>query len=260
MIKVFTTFFVIALFTTTHAQISQISGKVIAQGDVENIHVINKTSNRYATTNKAGSFEIGVRYQDTLVFTSIRYKIKAVYVDSTMIENRYLEIVLEEFTNELDEVTVGRVLTKDLESDVENSQAQPKINFFDVGIPGYKGKQPTQKERLLIEADHGKFLYFYGIGFAININKVLNRVSGRTKQLKRLVKLEKRDELMYELKAHYSESLFENETLSQEQKMEFFFFCSEDVDFETNCRTDNKLKILEFLQHKLLKYKKNLSD
>ena len=245
---------------TAHAQMTEISGKVIAQDNVEGIHVINKTSKRYATTNDQGVFIIQVKQQDTLVFSSIQYKLKAVYVDSTLIANKYMEVPLEAYLNELDEVTVGRVLTRNLESDIENSQAQPKINFYDVGIPGYKGKQPTQKERLLIEADHGKFFAFYGIGFAINVNKILNRVSGKTKKLKQLVKLEKRDELMFKLRTRFSESLFENQELSKEQSMDFFFFCSEDKNFEERCSDENDLMVLEFLKEKLVVYKKNLKE
>jgi len=251
MIKKFSTFLCICIFMSVHAQMTEISGKVIAQDDVENIHVINKTSKKYATTNAKGTFTIQVKVQDTLVFSSIQYKLKAIYIDSTMVANKYFEVALEEYLNELDQVTVGRVLTKNLESDVENSQAQPKINFYDVGIPGYKGKQPTQKERYLIEATTGG---------GIPLNPIINAITGRTKMLKNLVKLERRDELMYKLKANYSEALFEGETIEDHQKMEFWFFCSEDENFEKRCRIKNNLMILEFLQEKLIAYKKNRKE
>ena len=231
---------------------TEISGKVIAQDNIEGIHVINKTSKRYATTNDKGAFIIQVKQQDTLVFSSIQYKLKAIYIDSAIIANSYIEVALEAYLNELDEVTVGSVLTRDLESDIENSQAQPKINFYDVGIPGYKGKQPTQKERHLIEAISG--------GGLVPINLILNAISGRTKKLKNLVKLERRDEIMYKLKAKYSEALFEGETLEEHQKMEFWFFCSEDETFDEVATSNNNIRIFEFLMNKYETFKVNLNS
>lgn len=239
---------------------TQISGKVIANSDVENVHVINNTSKKFATTTANGNFTISAKLNDTLVFSSIQYKLKIVLVDMVVITNKSLVVYLEDHLNELNEVVVGSVLTKDLESDIDNSKANPKINFYDVGIPGYEGKMPTQKERFLIEADHGKFLYFYGLGFIVNVNKLLNAVSGRTKKLKTMVKLEKRDELMYRLKANFSESIFQNQTLSEHQKIEFFFFCSEDKNFMIIGNTKSDLEILEFFQNKLKLYLSNLKE
>ena len=186
------------------------------------------------------------------MFSSVKYKLRAVFVDSTIVSNKYLEVALEEYLNELDEVTIGRVLTKDLESDVENSQAQPTINFYDVGIPGYQGKQPTQKERRLIEATTGAGL--------IPVNLIINAITGRTKRLKNLIKLERRDVLMFKLKEDYSYVLFEDQEFEEHQIMEFFFFCSEDQDFVKRCSPKNSLLVFEFLQEKLVTFKKNLKD
>jgi hypothetical protein len=242
------------------AQMTEVSGKVIANSDVENVHVINNTSRKFTTTRATGDFKIQAKLNDTLVFSSIQYKLKIVLVDLVIITNKSLVVYLTDHLTELDQVIVGSVLTKDLESDIENSKATPKINFHDVGIPGYQGKKPTQKERLLIEADNGKLFYYYGIGFAVNIHKLLNKVSGRTKKLKTLVRLEKRDELMYTLKAQFSESVFQAEILSEQQKMEFFFFCSEDEKFMIIGGSKNDIEILDFFQSKFETYKHNLKE
>ena len=54
---------------TIHAQKVEISGQIISNGELEGIHVINKTSYRYATTDKKGFFIIEAKESDSLYFS-----------------------------------------------------------------------------------------------------------------------------------------------------------------------------------------------
>ena len=108
----------------------------MADTDVENIHVINKTSNKFATTNKLGGFKIQAKVFDTIVFSSVQYKLKAIVVNLMNIQDRSLFVHLSEYVNILDEVVVGKLLTGDLNSDINNSDAERPIDFYDVGILG----------------------------------------------------------------------------------------------------------------------------
>lgn len=254
--------FIVLLFGIhfSHSQTVEISGLVRANGDLENIHVINRTSNKFTTTNISGEFTIQAKTLDTIVFSSIQYKLRVLVVTQKDIQEKVLVVELEENVNTLDQVVVGRVLTRDLESDVENSLAKPKINFYDVGIPGYKGKPLTKREREYADASNGKVFTYYGIGFGINFYKLLNVISGRTKRLKNYVRLEKRDELMYKMRAQFSKSIFAESDLKEHQKNDFFFFCSEDEKFEEICKSGNNMIILEFLQKKYNTYLQNLKE
>ncbi|WAC01499.1 hypothetical protein N7U66_16040 [Lacinutrix neustonica] len=44
-----------------------------------------------------------------------------------------------------------------------NSDAKPTINFYDVGIPGYKGKPKTKSERQLQTAGDFKPIMLLGL-------------------------------------------------------------------------------------------------
>jgi len=244
---------------SSYAQNITLTGKVFVTADAEGIHVINMTSKRATTTDALGTFSIQVTENDTIVFSGVQYKLHSILVDREMIDAKLVNVFLLENINQLDEVLVGKVLTGDLLSDIENSDAEPKINFYDVGIPGYEGKPKTQSERRLVEADHGKFIYV-GLGFAVNLNKILNRISGRTKELKRRVELEARDELMFKVSAKFSEVLFAENPLEQTLHYEYFYFCSEDLEFTAKCSGLNDLVTLTFLQQKLKQYKANLKD
>ena len=174
-------------------QTAEITGRVIAKGDVENIHVINRTSNYFTTTNSEGYFRITASYKDSLLFKSVKYKEKTVQVSFRNIQESEMTIYLEEQINVLDEVIVGRVLTGKLDSDIQNSEAERPIDFYDLGLPGYTGKPMTQSQRRLEAARKAQ----PGL---IPILSLINAISGRTKMLKERVALERRYDLMKSIK------------------------------------------------------------
>ncbi|WP_246073312.1 carboxypeptidase-like regulatory domain-containing protein [Formosa sediminum] len=159
-----------------------ISGIVKGTDDLENIHVINKTCKTFTITSKTGSFEIPAKLNDTLLFSSIQYSALEVVVNTTAIYTKRITVDLEEHVNALDEVIVGKILTGNLMLDVESSEAEPEINFYDVGIPGYKGKRKTKAERDLSGAG-GEFkpIMLLGLlGGSLPVDPIINGITGRT--------------------------------------------------------------------------------
>lgn len=250
MVKNSILFIVLFLFVSYYgtAQNIELLGKVQSESDVENIHVINKTSQRFTTTNSYGEFRISVSLNDTLVFSSIQHKLQSILIDKEIVDNKTLVVYLEEQINALDQVVVGKVLTGDILSDVGNVEGEP-MTSKKAGIPSYQGKPKTQSERRLIEATTGA-----GI---VPLNPILNAISGRTKELKRRVLLEEKETLMYSIKAKLSEDLFSLEPLHDDYVMEYFYFVSETDDFLERCKNKNDILVLEYLIEKIKIYKKN---
>lgn len=234
------------------AQSIEISGVVHSDKDVENIHVINKTAQLFTVTNGVGEFNISASVNDTLIFTSIQHKIQTFIIDKNVIESKTCVIKLEELVNELDEVTVGKILTGNLNMDVNNTEGDPPINFYDVGIPGYKGKIATLSERRLHEATTG--------GGFIPLNPILNAISGRTKMLKSQVKLEAKDNLLHKIKTTIADDFFIVYDLDETLRTDFFYFCEEDPNFNLRCKNKSDIEIFEFLKEKLFQYKENLNS
>ncbi len=249
----------LAFITISQAQTLEIDGVVVGNSDVENIHVINKTLNTYTTTNKLGGFTIQVRVLDTLVFSSVQYKLKAVQIKPEHISDKNIRIVLEENVNQLDQVVVGKILTGDLSSDVKNSDAERPIDFYDVGIPGYTGKRKTQNERRLHEADAGKYVSI-GLGVGVNLNKVLNAITGRTKRLKGRVRVESNNVLLNKIKADLPDNFFIIYPLEERFRADFFYFCTDDPNFEKRCKNKSSIEIFEFMTEKIKAYKNNLKS
>jgi hypothetical protein len=236
------------------SQTTIVKGQIDASSELEGIHILNISAEEYTVTNRNGGFEIATKINDTILVSSVQYIPKTVVVTQSIISSGFITIKLEDRVNELDEVIVGKVLTGDLMSDIENSDAKPDINFYDVGIPGYTGKPLTQKERRLREADGGKFVYYYGLVATINIHKILNRISGRTKKLKRILRLEEQDTCMEKAISELSNELFGHIELETELKIEFFYYASEDPKFLEVCNLNSDIKLFEFLIDKLLAF------
>ena len=109
-------------------------------------------------------------------------------ITQTIVDIGNLSILLIEKINELDEVILGKILTGSLQSDLENSDAKTEIDFYDLGIPGNTNLPLTQNEQKLHDAD-GTPWGSVGLGFSVNFHKLLNRVSGRTKKLRKIVEI-----------------------------------------------------------------------
>jgi hypothetical protein len=254
-------FLIVLLFIQTiSSQSIEIFGKIESKIDIENIHVINKTSEVFVITNASGAFNITVKMNDTLMFSSVLHKPKEIMITKEIITSKVVFIQLVEQINELDEVLIGKVLTGDLLLDIQNTEGDPPINFYDVGIPGYTGKIATQSERRLHEAGEFKPKILLGLlGGGLPLNPILNGISGRTKMLKARVELEEKETLMQNIKARLSKDFFVSNPLDDYLIMDFFYYCADDENFIKHCKNKTDFKILIFLRMKYQKYMHNLN-
>ena len=243
------------------AQSVDINGKINAKDEVDGIHIINKTASRFTISNSNGEFVIPAKLNDTILFSGISYQPKEVVITKIIIDSKQLPVHLEELVNVLDEVVVGKILTGDLSSDISNSGVERDINFYDLGIPGFKGKPLTQSERRLKEAsdlDLSVGGSMGGGGVGMSLNPIINGISGRTKKLKEHVRLEQMDKCLDKVKSNLSGFLFKEYELEESYRIEFFYFCSDDLQFESLCRMNDEFKTFEFLKEKLVSFKSNL--
>jgi hypothetical protein len=255
--KIKTLFFLITLTSSLlSAQRKDLNGHLIADDEVEGIHILNKTASKYAISQEDGRFVISAKASDTLFISGLKYEVQEFVITKSILDLGSFSVQLIEKINELNEVVVGKILTGSLQSDLENSDAKTEINFYDLGIPGYTGKPLTQNERKLHDADAGPMGYI-GLGAGVNLHKLLNKISGRTKKLKAIVALDDKDRCITRLKREYERVIFKTDTLADNLKNEYFYFCQEDPSFKALCDENNDFKSIEFLQKKLKAYKKN---
>lgn len=238
--------FIFLISFTSHifSQTIDLKGKVITNLDAENIHIINKTSQKFTITDASGAFLIPAKLNDTLVISSVQHQLVSLMIDAEMLEEKMLRIFLEPLVNMLDEVVVGKLLSGNLLEDVKTVEGEP-MTSLKAGIPSYQGKMPTPSQRQLSYAKSGM------------IGLLVNSLNGNIKKFKLQVKLEEKDELLHKIRVAHEADLFANYTLEPALRMDYFYFCSEDPQFLERCKNKSGMVVLQFLIEKLDIYKQN---
>ena len=113
--------FVTTLFYSQEQRVT-ISGRLISDAQSkENIHILNKNSNKGTISNKNGDFTISVKANDTLIITGIQFFKKEIRITKDIIENKTVSIIIFQKINELDEVELkANKLSGHLTTDAKN--------------------------------------------------------------------------------------------------------------------------------------------
>ena len=246
------------------AQRVELKGQLIAEEDTEGLHILNKTAFKYDISSETGQFIIPAQEKDTIVISGLKYENKEIIITQNDIRKGLLNVQLVEKINQLDEVIVGRLFTGSLESDMENTDAKPPINFYDLGLPGSTKLPMTQNERKLLDADGGTTASImggpFGGGMGVNLHKLLNTISGRTKKLRAIVALDNEDKCIKRLRRDYENILFERVDMGDNQRNEFFLFAQEANSFLAMCQRKNDIEAIDYLKKKLKQYNKQRTD
>ena len=77
--------------------------------DEASVNIINSTQQTGTLNTKSGSFQILIRENDELLFSSIQYKNKTIIITSDILKEGFIEVILEEDLNILDEVNISNI-------------------------------------------------------------------------------------------------------------------------------------------------------
>ncbi|BFP39802.1 hypothetical protein FGF1_06470 [Flavobacteriaceae bacterium GF1] len=215
------------------------------------ITIQNSTARRATITDFDGNFSIQVREGDTLVFSAIQFKRKVLPVSRALLASPFLQIPMEEFVNELQEVTVQPFgLSGDIEKDLSGLQLDKEVSAEALGLPNAEVKIVTQSERKLYEATTGA-----GI---VPLNPILNAITGRTKMLKNRIKIDRKYERTLKVQRDFADSIFLAEFKIPKTRMDdFMYFCEVDDEFQRLVSERDQLKIWSYLLDRSKLYRKN---
>ena len=71
----------------------------------------------------------------------------------------------------------------------------------------------------------------------LQINPIINAISGRTKDLKERVIIENKSSLLEKIKKEFAATFFQSHELPEDKREEFFLFCSDQPDFIAKTRS-----------------------
>ncbi len=97
-------------------------GNIIADSlQSSSVHIINLTQKTGTVNTAAGNFEIEVRENDVLLFSSIEFEKKEIIITAETIQFQYLEVNLFPALNLLDDVNLSNItLTGNINTDLKN--------------------------------------------------------------------------------------------------------------------------------------------
>ncbi len=103
---------------------------------IENVHIINKTTNKGTLSNQSGEFKITVKENDTIRFSNIQYQTKWVIITKKQINSKILKIRLFQKNNKLPEVVLEN-MAKSL--GLPNADKEP-LNKLERNLNAYSQK------------------------------------------------------------------------------------------------------------------------
>lgn len=234
------------------AQEKTIEGTIVNGIEVEGIHIINTTSRYNTVTDGDGTFTIRAQENDTLVISSVNYFPKKEPITKAVFEAEVIAITLTPLVNELDEVVLGRSLTGNLATDLQNIKTEKPINFDDVGIPGFKGK-PEEKIVPMVPS--------VGMLTAVDLEAVYKHLSGYYKKLKLRRKWEQQNIDVASLWNRYGALFFEEAYgIPSDRLYDFLLFCMETTEVQSDFKAENFAGVLEAFKESALEYTARLQE
>ena len=96
------------------------------------------------------------------------------------------------------------------------------------------------------------------VNLVINLNKILNRLTGRTQRLKKYVAIDREIVLLQKINSMYPDSVIVQELKIPTIRIrDFMNYCEVDTSFKDVVETNDVLKIWEFLRKNSIIYRKN---
>lgn len=220
-----------------------IKGKVLYRdSNVISANVVNNTSQEATITNEDGEFEIKVKLNDRLIFSSVQYQIRSLVISKEILQKSRIVIDVNEKVTELDEVVVGP----------ENTEKFLDLKEEEFKMIDYTFDKSTKIENQILKA--GRLTN--GINF-INLYKLIANSSSNADNLSDLNAVNyKPSNLLREV---YDDSFFINNLgIPKDKISEFLFYCDEKFPSKFLFKKSNEFQLIDFLVKQSDRFKKIL--
>ncbi|MDF4221842.1 hypothetical protein PXC01_09610 [Maribacter sp. M208] len=251
-----------------------LKGKVTSsKNDISNVLVVNLNSKKSTITDSLGLFSIEVKLKDSLRIRAVQYLPKDIVISKSHMNSSMITIQLIDNIIDLNEVTVTPYnLTGDIDRDIDRLHLEPTVTSYSLGLQNADVTKMTQSERLLQEADRGKYvslqtmdeygklneiLSYVGLTVKVNTHKIMNRFSGRTKSLEEMVKRDENMALEKEIIYKFSkQTIAEQFNIPESNVNGFLTYCLSQPDFNDLSNSRNMSEIWTYLETKSTDFKR----
>ncbi|MFH7008889.1 carboxypeptidase-like regulatory domain-containing protein [Flavobacterium plurextorum] len=226
----------------------EISGQILEPSiSVEGVNIINIATQVTSVSNADGKFSIKVKEGDVLVFSAINLESLKYRITNIDFSLASVQIKMKTKQTELSEVVVNKYA---------------HINAVNFGIVSKNQKKYTAAERKLAVAGDFKPISLLGLlGGSMPLDPILNKINGRTKNLKKNIEVEKKEVSIVQLGYLFEQAYFVDRLgVSSEYVTGFKYYLVENEEVVSLLRSKEKSK-LEFLINELaVKYKEIIAS
>lgn len=214
---------------------------------IEGIHVINNSNGEATITNSDGKFEIKASLNDEIVISGIQFARKKIILNKELFDSVLLNIFLDEFVNELDEVIVtSSGLSGNVLNDLRNSGISEEYNFDDFGIPGFKG---VRKERIFTDKEIAKMFFLMPLTGGMDIDVLYKAISGYYNLKRKEIKYVSELNLIDRIITFYGKKYFIDEFNIEENEIhDFVSSAVQNYPLKDNFNAGNHSLVLEYLK------------
>ncbi len=220
-----------------------IKGKVLYKNvNVSSANVINNTSQQATTTDDDGEFEIEVKLNDKLIFSSVQYQIRELNITKEILQRNRIVIDVNEKVNELDQVVITP----------ENQQKFLDLKEEEFKRFDYSFDKSSRVTNVINE--QGKLKD--GINFVNLYRLISNSLKNSSEENQTNFKYNPSD-LLREL---YDDVFFTKNLLIPSDKInEFLLYCDDNFPDRILLNKDNEFELIEFLVKQSKKFIKNIA-
>lgn len=207
---------------------SIIKGKIIVEtNDNEGITIVNISNKTNTISGNGGYFKIKAKVNDTIMFSAIHLVGKKHIITKKDFGKDLLFIKLDIYTRHIKEIMVTNA---------------DDITAESLGLVPKGQKKYTPAERRLKTA--GDLNGQFGLNTAFSIDPLLNAISGRTKQLKAELEVERKEFLQYKINSNFDSEFIMNQLhIPEEYVQGFVFYIVEDEELKNAAKAKNKTLI-----------------
>jgi hypothetical protein len=199
----------------------------VETNDNEGITIVNISNKTNTISGKGGYFKIKAKVNDTIMFSAIHLVGKKHIITKKDFGKDLLFIKLDIYTRHIQEIMVTNA---------------DDITAESLGLVPKGQKKYTPAERRLKTA--GDFNGQFGLNTAFGIDPLINAISGRTKQLKAELEVERKEFLQYKINTNFDSEYIMNQLhIPEEYVQGFVFYIVEDEELKNAAKAKNKTLI-----------------
>lgn len=223
-------------------------GKILVEsGNPGGVSIINLVNEKSTVSDNNGEFSILAKAGDLLVFSAVNLE----YHRRTIEEN--------DLTSD---VVLVKMIPKSIELKEVIVTKRPEISAVSLGISPKGIKQYTPAERKLKTAGDFKPIHLLGLlGGSLEVDPILNAISGRTTMLKKELEIEKKELLLKQLNYTFDENYFINRLkIPSEHIKGFGYYIVENEKFTTALKSKNKAMTKFLIGELAIEYNEMISN